>query len=190
MIGPKIGKGAIAGVVLLMSGCLEPGANSISYPEHSSIAVIRESFSVDLKIDPQAGGFLVSGKPYDIFLQDLARISPQVIKLTPKHGTVDLSGLLADLWALSGNRRGQVVIASPNPDLLPEADIRLDISYFLYRVPTCGVALARRKLDQSGLITAGFGCAVERNLVLSLTDPSEWISHRVPDKRRYEPPLP
>jgi hypothetical protein len=182
MTRPKIGKFLGAGLFFLISGCLDSGLEQISYPDPITTTVFSETITVDVDVDQESGEFLLSsGNSYEEFIDSLSRTPPHIIKLTPKHGRIDMSGLQAELWAIAMEHKTQVITTPPNKYLAAETDIRVEIIYFVYEFRPCGATLARRKLDQSGLTTPGFGCAVYKNLLLSIVDPGKLASRKTPD---------
>ncbi len=179
MTQPRIGKILGAGLFFLLSGCLDIGLEQISYPDPITTNVISETITVGVDVDEESGEFLLSsGNSYGDFIDSLSLTPPHIINLTPKHGGIDMSGLQAELWAIATEHKTQIIINSPDRNMAAVPDIRVGITYFFYEVGPCGANLGRRKLDQSGLTTPGFGCAVHKNLLLSIVDPGKLASRK------------
>lgn len=177
----------VSGILLMLGGCQNPSVAQVSHPDPAATVVIGQTGTVRLTYDPETRDFqLVSGHPYEDFIRDLAVLPPRKIEVKARLPGIDLSRLRADLRAVVTKSRGRVVFKETDARLPTPVDVQLDLSFFRYRLVPCGGALARRKLDQPGLMTPGFGCAVSRNLLLSLVDPSE----RAPGRTTASVPAP
>ncbi len=122
------------------------------------------------------------GHPLVDFLTDLTRDPPGYVSLQPVGDALPSDRLL-DILSRSG-LMGVSSVGLLAPAAGSDRLLDIEVTYYFYRLADCGIDLSYRKLDHMAMTSPGFGCAVERNRMLSLARPTDWYGGR-----RLAPPL-
>ncbi len=117
------------------------------------------------------------GLSFSDFLDDLVRDPPGYANFRPNGNQMDEASLMERLQ-LSGLVGSSDIEVTPAPENPTAAALTVRVTYYYYRLADCGTDLSFRKLDHIAMTSPGFGCAVERNRMLSLARPEDWRQGR------------
>ncbi|WP_373085687.1 hypothetical protein [Sneathiella sp.] len=169
---------------LFLSACADPVPVSpiAAQPQNE---IIAKSYTVNFYDDVKTGQLVSgTGQPFPRFLQDLARVPSASLQLRQMSPELDMKALLETVQVSKINHVLDVAIVPDGGSGTSAAVLRANVTYYLFRFVDCADNLDQRKLDRVELTSPGFGCAVERNLMLSLARPGDWHQGR-----RSTPPL-
>ena len=126
-----------------------------------------------------------SGLTFPNFLRKLAQDPPGYVRLQPVSTTLRERELLNKLEVSGLHRLSEISIApATSVSVASSAALNVEVTYYYYDLANCGASLSYRKLDYLAMKSPGFGCAVNRNRMISLARPSDWHFGR-----RLAPPL-
>ena len=117
------------------------------------------------------------GLSFSDFLNDLVRDPPGYAHFRLNNSRMD-EALLMERLQQSGLARSSDIEINPAPESPTAAALTVRVTYYYYRLADCGTDLSFRKLDHIAMTSPGFGCAVERNRMLSLARPDDWRQGR------------
>jgi hypothetical protein len=157
----------------LLIGCNGPEPSGRLPQTLAENSLQSQSYSLSFyENEPDRSLTARNGQALSMVLQELMRDPPGYIRfqsLGERPTERDLLRLLED----SGlNRYSAIEVAPAVP--APEAGgpaLKLEMTYFTYALGDCGAHLHRRLIDHEAWGTPGFGCAVNRNRLVSLVRP-------------------
>lgn len=156
-----------------LSGCLaaDQVATSPAYPATNELLIKEETFLFRRTGDTGVLA-LEDGTELKEFLMRLGGSTAGQVRLTPLAADISSEDLEA-MTVETGLFRSVIVTIGPAefPDGT-ENSLRVEVIYALNKLANCQDYLSIRKLDDVRLTSPGFGCAVERNLRLSLASPA------------------
>lgn len=119
-----------------------------------------------------------AGIEFREFLRDVRISAPGLIVVRMKRGTTEAARILKAIATsdLQGNIKVEVLHSASADDKSPE--LTLELIHFAYKLADCAAIINPRKIDSTTLVSPGFGCSVERNRMLSLTNPLDWQQGR------------
>lgn len=115
-----------------------------------------------------------NGVTLDLFLKNASVLYPDYVGVETATEKSDLSRIWASINSsgIQEVSRVQVLHSTPRPG--KNSTVKVEIVYFLYQLSDCSKINNPRKIDSTQLTSPGFGCAVERNRLLSLSNPEDW----------------
>jgi type IV pilus biogenesis protein CpaD/CtpE len=119
-----------------------------------------------------------SGVGLVTFLRNSSFSNPDYVFLEASVAKSDLSTIWASIDASGILESSKVRVLQLPPEQDPGFVVKVDAVYFLYQLSDCSKITSPRKLDSTQLTSPGFGCSVERNRLLSLSNPEDWLMGR------------
>ncbi|MEX1035659.1 MAG: hypothetical protein WDZ54_06855 [Sneathiella sp.] len=170
-----VGHFAILLLCLLgLGGCFGPTNPSVLTASQSKNDIESKSYHISFT---QTGNDTEmrahDGLSLPDFLRDLALDPPGYVSFRPSGDSFDEPRLL-DMLQQSGLARSSDIELRPTTANPKGPALTVEVTYYYYRLANCGTDLEFRKLDHIALTSPGFGCAVERNRMLSLARPADW----------------
>ena len=165
--------------VAMLYGCADEPLPTSSFTSRPANEILSQTYAMQFTVDAEKK-ILISedGVPLQTFLSNLATEPPGLIELQPVGAGIEPRELMETLDKSGIIRISEIEILPPETSRKSAPGLRLEATYYLYKLADCRDTLHLRKLDHIELTSPGFGCAVERNLMLSLARPSDWRQGR------------
>ena len=137
--------------------------------------IVSETYRVVFAVDPVDQQLKAkNGNSLTDFLRDLAAAEPGSIRLTPVGEQLDIAKVRDAIWTTGIYRTSNVDVTPVALEKMEDADLYADVTVYLFKLSECQDYNGPGKLDGTNMTSPGFGCAVERNLMLSLSNPGDW----------------
>ncbi|MCF8467490.1 MAG: hypothetical protein K9G33_08830 [Sneathiella sp.] len=169
----------LAAAAAILYGCAEEPLPTSAVAARQANEILSRTYAMQFTLDAEKHTLISEdGLPLQAFLGNLATDPPGLIELRPAGPEIDARELMETLEKSGIYRLSEIAILPVDTSQKTTPGLRLEATFYLYKLAVCRDYLDQRKLDHVALSSPGFGCAVERNLMLSLARPSDWRQGR------------
>ncbi|MZR31812.1 CpaD family pilus assembly lipoprotein [Sneathiella litorea] len=158
--------------ILLLTGCSGSEMSRILPQNLAKTELQSQSYHLSFYSNGP-DGFLraQNGQGLSSFLQKLTLDPPGYVKFQPVGNSLTERDIVTLLEQSGLHRRSAVDIMPGTLATTKGRVLDVVVTYYSYTLGNCGAHLDQRLLDHTAMTSPGFGCAVNRNRMMSLVNP-------------------